>query len=122
MLFHKKVFMPEDIASIKRIVFTPVYTQHAKDEANSDIYGLIELPAKIAFTGKDVFEAEYINGAYTKLVVRIAYDDTLDITIAFIPATLSVKTVWFNDKNDLHFTLDTRKYTGKRDYEYHKNN
>ena len=59
------------------------------------------------------FEVEVDTGWYipriTKWVVRVPYNETLDISIAV--RDYKVVTAWVNHNKDIHTTLDLSKYT-----------
>lgn len=45
----------------------------------------------------------------SKVVVRLAYDDKMDLVLVLVPEQAGLfycKTVWLNDKNDNHKTLN----------------
>jgi hypothetical protein len=109
-LYHKDIRLPNELKNLGTIKFVPVYSRHALEAANTDRYGLIKLPSSVTFNGSNIVEAEVEDGC-KKLVIRVAYNDRLDIIIVFIPETLVVKTVWFNAKNDKHYTLDRSEYS-----------
>jgi hypothetical protein len=94
-------------------VFQMRYTRHAADACLSDRYGLITPPTSIRFSLADIIEVETNNfGVARKLVVRLSYNDKLDICLVIIPDGVEgiVKTVWINEKNDKHVTLRREIY------------
>ena len=112
MLLHSDIYLPEEIKSLPAKKYNVLYSTHAIEAAKNDRYGKITLSDKIIFSGLNIFEAEIINKELTKIVIRIAYDNTNDLclAIAIKENGLMVKTVWLNSKNDNHKTLDTSKY------------
>lgn len=60
----------------------------------------------------EVFEVETDDRrkVVTKFAARVSYDDRRDLVIV-IANTGKVITVWTNDKNDQHATLDISKYS-----------
>lgn len=90
---------------------TPRYTLHAYDAAESDRYGVIELPATINLSDATIFEIEIgANETIEKICVRMDYTQDFDICMAIIPDGLVVKTVWLNRTDDIHRTLNARRY------------
>lgn len=111
MLYHKEVYLPQFLKNLDTIVFEPIYSPHAIEEAESDIYGGITLPKYVKFNGNSIIEAELgCQNEVKKLVVRVAYNSCLDMVVVFIPENQIVKTVWFNERRDKHRTLDRSKY------------
>jgi len=109
-LYHKDLgnFPTLNVANVD---VTPRYTLHAHNAAETDRYGIIELPATINLSKSTIIEIEV--GAHEtieKVVARMDYDDEFDLCMAIIPDGLVVKTVWLNCKDDEHFTLDSSKY------------
>lgn len=112
-LYHKNIYLPQALRNLGKTSFIPEYCPHALEEANSDRYGLMELPKAVTFNGNNIVEAEIVNGGCTKLLIRVKYNNQLDIVLAFIPENLIVKTVWFNHKWDKHYTLDRTRYASR---------
>lgn len=88
------------------------YSPHALEAALDDRYGnIINLPSFLDTSTAQVIEVETDNnGKTTKVLYRVPYSDELDLVLAVIPDRRFVKTVWLNQKNDLHNTLDNSKY------------
>lgn len=57
-----------------------------------------------------VVEVEVIDGKVSKWVVRIELDAKRDLVLVTLPDGF-VKTVWTNDANEHHATLNRRRYT-----------
>lgn len=112
-LFHKDVFLPKKVTQ-------PVweddleYTTHAKEEAQKDRYGLIELPLKIDFNKATLIEAEAFGNdkmlVCTKQVWRVSLDSKRDLCVV-VTREGRVKTVWVNLSSDKHITLKSDKYS-----------
>lgn len=101
--------MPAGVRNLANVTLTLKPTEHAKQAARNDRYGAITIPAQISFEGKDVVEAEFVNGKLSKIVVRLPYDGTRDaIYVCNIDGLL--RTVWFNLKSDKHKTLKKELY------------
>jgi len=108
MLYHREIGFPKNVKLFTG-VFNLSYSFHAKSAANSDIYGLMELPETLDVTTGTPVEIEVENGIVVKSVYRAGYDDELDMVIV-LKSNGFVKTVWFNKKSDKHNTLDHSKY------------
>ncbi len=111
-LFHREIHMPARIANLGETTIAPKVTRHATEAALSDRYGRIQIPSHITFRGSDVVEAETVNGALSKVVVRKSYDATRDaiFAIGIDKGQTFLKTVWFNLKSDSHKTLRKEMY------------
>lgn len=112
ILYHKDIGFPNDIQMPRG--FNPVmdlrYGSHAKDAARDDRYGQMRLPQRIDVRKGETVEIGVTGKTVTKMVIRFSYNDTLDMVMVIIPASGFVKTVWFNQKNDTHKTLNHAKY------------
>ena len=86
------------------------YTHHAIDAAYNDRYEEIILPNALNFAKSEIIEVEIKNKKIVKIVARFDYNNNYDLVIVIIPQGKIIKTVWLNDKNDTHLTLDTSKY------------
>jgi len=112
MLYHSQLGIPES-ARTSFGAFLLEYSQHAMQAAQNDRYGVASLPKFLDTTSPEcqVIEVETDDtGKTTKVVYRIPYDGEKDLVLAVIPARRFVKTVWFNERGDLHNTLDESKY------------
>lgn len=111
-LYHKDIGFPTD-ASLPR-GFSPVvrlnYGGHARQEAMTDRYGDLRLPDVIDIRKGDLFEVGVTGNTVTKMAVRMPYNDKIDLVIVFMPERGFVKTVWANEKNDQHRTLNRARY------------
>lgn len=117
MLFHREVFWPANQLTRwqgKQINFS--FSRHALLACLNDRYGGIIPPKSIVFDANKAFELEINGGRVEKIVVRLGYNATHDISISFIPdgdGAGLVKTVWLNDKGDGHGTLNRKLYAEK---------
>ena len=60
-----------------------LYSNHAKFACLNDKYGVIyKPPFVIEVTSGNLIEVELINGSIVKLVIRLAYDEKFDVTLA----------------------------------------
>ena len=108
-LFHKEIGFPVQLPKFISISNLE-YSKHAKLAALTDRYGKINLPENLNTASSNVFELELDleTGAITKIAVRVPYNALYDLTLVI--RNYSVSTVWLNDKNDKHTTLDKSKY------------
>lgn len=112
MLYHKLIGFPPTLIINSEYKILVKYTQHAKNEANHDRYGDITLPKLIKFKKEDIIEVETSDNIIVdKVLIRIPYNEKYDICLAILLGLGLVKTLWLNDKNDSHKTLDKNKYT-----------
>lgn len=109
-LYHKDLYMPAGVLALEDREVTFIMSEHAKKAALSDRYGVIAIPEKIRFDGKDVVEAEFEGGKLKKLVVRLAYDARRDAVYVFNVADGLLRTAWLNRRNDFHATLKKELY------------
>ena len=58
------------------------------------------------------FEAEVRKNRVVKFVIRYGYNDTYDLATVWLPRAdcLYCRTIWLNEKDDKHYTLDKGKY------------
>jgi hypothetical protein len=108
-LYHKDIYLPK--LNIENKNFEPSYTFHAMQAAETDRYGIIELPAEMNLSEVEIFEIEVDEfGNLIKVVFRMPYNFQFDLCVAMLVNNCKVKTVWLNDKTDKHNTLDKSKY------------
>ena len=107
-LYHKAVYLPK----IKKpdCDYSCIYSQHAKESALNDKYGIIILPKSYNIAKSDIIELEINNNDISKLVLRTDYNDKFDLILVISFTTGLVKTLWLNRKCDLHDTLNKDKY------------
>ena len=118
MLFHYELGFPQG-CRLRFGVLSLQWSQHALRECQADRYGIIDPPPKLDTDTAQVIEAEIERDARGKLwtnkvVYRIPYKDTRDMVLVVIPQLhrqSRVKTVWINQRTDLHYTLDETKYS-----------
>lgn len=112
MLYHKDIRLPEGFALPARTVALS-WTRHACHALTTDRYGMIPKFEHIDLRLKEVIEVELDGKRVVKVVVRGDLDGINDIVYVLIPNgsnPWTVKTVWINEKNDDHKTLDRSKY------------
>ncbi len=116
MLYHYKIGIPEKI--IKKLPVEKIqlnYTFHALNELKNDRYGKIEKIDCIYPDKCKVIEVEKNdnNGIIQKVLYRTSYNEKLDICIAVMIDNNNygkVKTLWINEKTDIHKTLNKNPY------------
>lgn len=114
LLYHFQVGIPKELKT-RFGVLQLRYTQHALSAANSDRYGAMQLPHTLDTESAKVIEVEAdIFGNVVKVLYRVPHCANFNLILAVIPAEGFVKTVWLNQKNDCHKTLDRAKYTQPR--------
>jgi hypothetical protein len=115
MLYHREKYLP-NLSKWNNAVLRLRFTNHAEWAAKNDRYGVIDLyslPRYLVIDTDTVVEAETNDkGVVVKLVLRLKYDGNRDVVVVVMVPDGSVKTVWFNKKDDTHKTLDLSKYSG----------
>lgn len=107
-LFHFEIGFPKGL-NTKLGVLKLTYTKHALRAANNDRYGYINLPDAINTNNAKAIEVEITGHHVTKIVYRIDYNEKHDLVLV-VGEACRVYTVWLNEKNDTHKTLDRTKY------------
>ncbi len=110
LLYHTEIGFPSSVV-LPSGVFSLTYSRHAQNASSDDRYGQMVLPDTLNVDVAKLIEIEVRDGEVIKGVYRINYDSDLDLIIVLIPHTSFVKTVWFNEVNDVHSTLQAWKYT-----------
>lgn len=91
------------------------YTRHALTEAHNDKYGQFVLPEFVVLDGSETFELEVVGGSSVKAVVRVRYDERMDLCLVLVPGSAPghavCKTVWLNERTDTHKTIKYGRYT-----------
>lgn len=127
-LYHVETGLPAT-DSVTRQAFGLEYGQHARKAALDDKYGqLTSVPLSHAFTRSEIFEIEVEQGRIVKFAARLGQDcktfavkqthtarNGLDLILVLVPSlrdsnNLFVKTLWLQERNDSHGTLDKSKY------------
>lgn len=110
-LYHKELGLPA--LAFRATARRPHYTPHALTACLNDRYGQILPPASITLKAEQVVEVEVRGGKVEKIVVRLPYNDRFDLVAAlcnFSADSVTVKTVWLNERNDTHATLNRSLY------------
>lgn len=111
-LYHGDIGLPPGFKLPARRVDL-FWTNHAKQACKNDRYGDIPEFASIPLQVFKTVEVGVQAGRVVKVVVRGHYTPTLDVVLVLIPnldKPWTVKTVWINQRNDSHKTLDRTKY------------
>lgn len=117
--YHRDLGFPSNFTpSPKPIHLT--YSRHAEGASHDDRYGTIPKFEKLDPKDADLIEVEIENGKAVKYLYRAPVPGAhrgkeLDVCLAVMPGETKrdpwfVKTVWFNERDDLHRTLDASKY------------
>lgn len=111
-LYHSEICLPRGfVAPTHRVELR--WTHHADTARTTDRYGEIRR-FKTATLGRlTVVEVGVADGRIAKILFRGRYNDTHDVCMVLIPngsKPWTVKTVWLNDNNDGHKTLDRSRY------------
>lgn len=118
-LYHCEIGIPNSaLAPVVARDYTLRYTNHAIREMLADHYTAPKsMPRSLYLERAAVFEVEVVNGVTTKVCVRtgegfVHSNRNLDLILVCVPCSgaLVVKTLWFNDRNDKHATLNKSKY------------
>ena len=124
-LYHRDLGLPDEACSAWACkTWRLDYSAHARQAILTDRYGLPRrMPKVIKFSSENVFEVAILNEVVvTKVCVRVGdwqsdFDGPLpdmDLCLVLVPHTddtLRVKTCWFNERTDVHATLDVSKYS-----------
>jgi len=109
-LYHADIRLPEGFVSPTARVRLR-WTEHANRARRDDRYGEIPSFTSLPLANFKVIEIGVENRRVVKMLVRGHYTKNLDICFVLIPgAVWTVKTVWMNERNDTHRTLDRSKY------------
>lgn len=109
MLYHRDIGFPSNLQRpTGRLRLR--YGGHAREAAQTDRYGIIRLPECIDLDRAELIEAEANwGGIVSKAVVRVGYSAVYDLVLVVLPDGF-VKTVWLNERHDVHATLKYGRY------------
>lgn len=110
-LYHKDIYMPK--LNVKDKDIELAYTYHAICASETDKYEKILLPSKINVSMGEMIEIEVNTNKVIKLVVSMPYNSKYNLFLVILPDCSRVKTVWLNEINDKHMTLDRSKYIAR---------
>lgn len=109
-LFHSDIRLPDGFVAPRGRVSLR-WTRHADQARVSDRYGDIPKFSTATLDNLNVIEVGVENGRVVKILFRGRMSADLDVCMVLIPGTVwTVKTVWINERNDKHGTLDRSKY------------
>lgn len=110
-LYHADIRLPEGFRLPNRVVNLH-WTRHADTARLNDRYGEIPRIPLVNLGLCNVVEVGLTGRKVEKVIVRTALDTYNDIVLALIPMAGAwiVKTVWINQANDSHNTLDRSRY------------
>ena len=107
-LYHKDIILPP--LKLMDAYLELNYTLHAIKSAENDRYEEINLPSAINFAMVEVIEIEILDDDVEKMIVRQKYSKEYDLILVIMPRYMKVKTVWLNEVEDTHKTLNQSKY------------
>jgi hypothetical protein len=130
MLYHSDIFLPRRITKLCPTgIIRLTYSDHAINASNTDRYGKINLPNILPITLCEIIEVESRevkreSGDFTKIVKivcrlpdltypRWVKTTEFDLCFVIVPVQKDiwhVKTVWINERNDTHKTLNPTPY------------
>lgn len=112
-LYHADIRLPSWYRHPAQRV-TLKWTNHANKARHTDRYAnAIPEFHDLPLSAFKTIEIETCENYVTKYVVRGHWTKTLDLVFVLIPngnRPWTVKTVWINERNDVHNTLDRSKY------------
>jgi hypothetical protein len=115
VLYHYELGFPKEVRFPKGFTYNLnlKYGAHARKEALQDRYADLSkgLPTSIDIRKGKIIEIGVVGNTITKVVIRFSYNEKIDIIIVFSTHDGFVRTVWANEKNDHHKTLDATKYS-----------
>lgn len=109
MKYHTDIHMPAEAQALEFAAFVS-YTRHAKQAAQNDRYGRIDLPKVLDTRRGKLIEAVVEGGKVAKALYRLDYDALHDLCMVVLPDSCKVLTVWLNRKDDQHHTLNEEAY------------
>jgi hypothetical protein len=110
MKYNKAIGFPDSIF-IPKYKIHLFYSNHATDKINQ--FGMCKYPIDIQLTIENIVELDTVDGKkIDNVVVRLPYNNTEGIVLSLMlfKRTAVVKTIWLNNINDTHQTLDKSKY------------
>lgn len=110
-LYHADIRLPDGFRLPARLVEL-YWTHHAREARLNDRYGVIPQVPCLNLAQCRVIEVGLEGRRVRKIVVRTMFNDAYDIVFVLMPGPnkWGVKTVWYNEVNDTHRTLDRSRY------------
>lgn len=123
-LYHKDLGFPPKIQKLLDVATDPSndyvmrlkYTRHAASQQYrhvKKINGVVQLPDRVLYKDCEPVEVRTKDGKIIKVLYRTPYDKNTDLilVVAHDLRVNLVVTLWLNDKDDHHDTLDKSRYT-----------
>ena len=110
-LYNRALGLPQGAAQLFSGRFILDYSSHAKAASQNDRYGRFELLPAEDIKPEYVVEVQVEFGRAVKAVVRVPYDEEMDLVLVLNRPEGSrafVKTAWLNSRRDRHSTLNVR--------------
>jgi len=109
VLYHRDIGFPKSL-KMKSVSCVLKYSNHALKQSHRH-GSKIKLPKSVQINPEDIVELGMINRKPSKILIRKSYSVKDDLILVISTDNNVVRTVWLNDKNDQHNTLDMSKYT-----------
>jgi hypothetical protein len=106
--YHRDIRLPQVAIAPFLGTYRLRLSAHAEQAMTEDKYGRIEgvvNGTEITVDETAVVEVQVENGKPVKALVRLEYNERLDLVLALFPSRQGVcfvKTVWLNEATDLH--------------------
>lgn len=106
---RKNIATHSELAQLSLKTVRLIYTVHALDrckQKNIPTHQTLDSPPG------SIVEIELTNGRIDKVVSRVSHSPTHDLVLVLVPITKTVYrviTVWFNNKDDNHSTLNLER-------------
>ena len=109
-LYHASIRLPKIPMPVGRAYL--YYTRHALNAARDDSIRDYELPKFIDLRYAKVIEVGVEENMLVKVLYRVAFDGDFDLCLVVVPggAKWRVISLWLNEVNDNHRTLDHSRY------------
>lgn len=122
-LYHRDLGFPPKVRKLldvatdpdKNFIMRLKYTRHALEQKYrhmKKINGEVNLPDTVNYKDCDPIEVRMKDGKIIKVLYRTPYDKNTDLilVVAHDQTVNLVVTLWLNDKDDHHETLDLSRY------------
>lgn len=113
-LYHTEIGFPKAfVAPTARVSLE--WSRHADAARTDDRYGVIPKFDTLPLAALTLIEIGVEAGRVAKMLYRGHFNADIDVCFVLIPKATGpwfVKTVWQNERNDTHKTLDRSKYVG----------
>jgi hypothetical protein len=116
--YHKKIFFPQGTKDCllafcdKLNVKAWTFSRHCIDGLQYravDVSAVLQYIKKVQLKAEDIFEYYIFNETVIKTCYRITYSNNIDIVLV-ISNDKNIITIYTQDKNDEHYTLNTALY------------